>query len=75
VPTWHTDFRAVLPKIDIPVLVLPGTEDRILPFEACGPRTAELIAGNEFVPVEGAGHGLCWTHAEEVNAELLRFFE
>ena len=75
VPTWHTDFRADLPKIDIPVLVLHGTEDRILPIEACGPRTHELIPGSEYVPVEGAPHGLCWTHAEEVNAELLRFFK
>jgi pimeloyl-ACP methyl ester carboxylesterase len=75
VATWPTDFRDDLPKIDIPVLVLHGTEDRVLPIEACGPRTAELIQGSEFVPIEGAGHGLCWTHAEEVNAELLRFFK
>jgi non-heme chloroperoxidase len=75
VPTWHTDFRADLPKIDIPVLVLHGTEDHILPIEACGPRTAELIPGAEFVPIEGAGHGLCWTHADEVSAQLLRFFQ
>ena len=75
VPTWHTDFRADLPKIDIPVLVLHGIEDRILPIEACGPRTHELIPGSEYVPIQGAPHGLCWTHAEEVNAELLRFFK
>ncbi len=75
VPTWHTDFRADLPQIDIPVLVLHGTEDRILPIEACGPRTHELIPGSEYVPIQGASHGLCWTHAEEVNAELLRFFK
>ena len=75
VPAWHTDFRADLPKIDIPVLVLHGIEDRILPIEACGPRTHELIPGSEYVPIQGAPHGLCWTHAEEVNAELLRFFK
>jgi pimeloyl-ACP methyl ester carboxylesterase len=75
VATWHTDFRADLPKIDIPVLVLHGTADRILPIEACGPRTHELIRGSEYVAVEGAGHGLCWTHADEVSAELLRFFK
>jgi non-heme chloroperoxidase len=74
VPTWHTDFRADLPKIDIPVLVMHGTADRILPIEACGPRTAEMIPGSEFVPVEGASHGLCWTHAEEVNASVVPFF-
>jgi pimeloyl-ACP methyl ester carboxylesterase len=75
VATWHTDFRADLPKIDIPVLVLHGTEDRILPIEACGARTHELIKGSEYVRIEGASHGLCWTHADEVNAELLRFFK
>jgi len=74
VATWHTDFRADLPKIDIPVLILHGTADRILPIDACGPRTHELIKNSQYVPIEGAGHGLCWTHADEVNAELLRFF-
>jgi non-heme chloroperoxidase len=74
VATWHTDFRADLPKIDIPVLILHGTADRILPIDACGPRTHELIKNSQYVPIEGAGHGLSWTHAEEVNAELLKFF-
>jgi pimeloyl-ACP methyl ester carboxylesterase len=73
--TWYTDFRADLAKIDIPVLVMHGTEDRVLPIEACGPRTHEQISGSEYVPVKGAAHGLCWTHAEEVNAELIRFFK
>jgi non-heme chloroperoxidase len=75
VPSWHTDFRADLPKIDIPVLVMHGTEDRVLPIEACGPRTHEMIPGSEYVPVQGASHGLCWTHADEINSELLRFFK
>jgi len=74
VATWHTDFRADLPKIDIPVLVLHGTADRILPIEACGPRTHELIPGSEYVAIEGAPHGLTWTHADEVTGHLLRFF-
>jgi len=75
VATWHTDFRADLARIDIPVLVMHGTADRILPIEACGPRTHELVRGSEYVAIEGASHGLCWTHADEVNAELLRFFK
>ena len=75
VPTWHTDFRADLPKIDIPVLVLHGTADHILPIEATGPRTHELIPGSEYVAIEGAGHGLCWTHADVVSGHLLRFFK
>jgi non-heme chloroperoxidase len=73
VATWHTDFRDDLPKIDIPVLVMHGTADRILPIEACGPLTHELIKGSDFVPIDGADHGLCWTYAEEVNAHLIPF--
>jgi pimeloyl-ACP methyl ester carboxylesterase len=74
VPTWLTDFRADLRKIDVPVLVLHGTEDRILPIDACGRPTAKGIAHGEFIAIEGAPHGLCWTHADEVNAELVKFF-
>jgi non-heme chloroperoxidase len=73
VPSWHTDFRADLPKIDVPVLVMHGTEDRVLPIEACGRPTHEAIKGSEYVPVEGAPHGLCWTHADEVNEALVSF--
>ena len=57
------------------LLVMHGSADRILPIDACGPRTHELVATSEYVVIENAPHGLCWTHADEVNAELLRFFE
>jgi non-heme chloroperoxidase len=73
VDTWLTDFRADLPKIDVPVLVMHGTEDRVLPIDACGRPTHEAIEGSEYVPVEGAPHGLCWTHADEVNEALVSF--
>lgn len=73
VPTWHTDFRADLPKIDVPVLVMHGSADRVLPIEACGARTHEAIPGSDYVVIEGAPHGLCWTHADEVNEALLSF--
>ncbi|WP_034263671.1 alpha/beta fold hydrolase [Actinospica robiniae] len=73
VATWYTDFRKDLPKIDVPVLVMHGTADRILPIEATGARTHEMIKGAKYVTVEGAPHGLCWTHADEVNKHLLAF--
>ncbi|HKF31988.1 MAG TPA: alpha/beta hydrolase [Jatrophihabitantaceae bacterium] len=73
VATWYTDFRADLAKIDVPVLVMHGTADRILPIEACGPRTHEAIASSEYLAIDGAGHGLSWTHADEVNEALLSF--
>ena len=73
VDTWLTDFRADLPKIDVPVLVLHGTEDRILPFEVTAARLPSLIADCTLVPVEGGPHNIAWTYPEEVNAALLSF--
>ena len=73
VDTWLTDFRADLPKIDVPVLVLHGTDDRILPFEVTAARLPALIADCTLVPVEGGPHNIGWTYPEEVNAALLHF--
>ncbi|MGO9956518.1 MAG: alpha/beta fold hydrolase [Solirubrobacteraceae bacterium] len=73
VPTWYTDFRADLPKIDVPTLVVHGDQDRILPIAACGAKTHAGIVGSRYVVVEGAPHGLLWTHADEVNQALLEF--
>ena len=73
VDTWLTDFRADLPKIDVPVLVMHGTEDRILPFDSTAARLPALIADCTLVPVEGGPHNIAWTHADEVNAALLAF--
>ena len=72
-PTWHTDFRADLAKIDVPTLVTHGTADRILPTEAAGERTHELVADSHYVVIDGAPHGCLWTHADEVNRALLEF--
>jgi non-heme chloroperoxidase len=73
VETWLTDFRADLAKIDVPVLVVHGTEDRILPFEATAARLPALIADCTLVPVDGGPHNIGWTHPEEVNSALLEF--
>jgi non-heme chloroperoxidase len=73
VDTWLTDFRADLPKIDLPVLVLHGTEDRILPFEVTAARLPALIDDCTLVPVEGGPHNIAWTFPDEVNEALLSF--
>jgi len=73
VDTWLTDFRDDLPKIDVPVLVVHGTEDRILPFEATAARLPDLIDDVKLVPVEGGPHNIAWTHPDEVNDALLEF--
>lgn len=71
VSAWLTDFRKDLARINVPTLVLHGDSDRIVPLEASGKRTHELIKASRLVVVEGAPHGLNWTHAEAVNRELL----
>ena len=73
VSTWLTDFRSDLGELDIPVLVMHGTEDRILPFEATAARLPALIADCTLVPIEGGPHNIAWTHYEEVNRALLEF--
>ncbi len=73
VDTWLTDFRADLPKIDVPVLVVHGTDDRILPFEATAARLPDLIDDVKLVPVDGGPHNIAWTHPDEVNEALLEF--
>jgi non-heme chloroperoxidase len=73
VDTWLTDFRPDLPKIDVPVLVIHGTEDRILPFEATAERLPALIDDVTVVPVDGGPHNIAWTHPDEVNDPLLEF--
>lgn len=75
VDTWLTDFRDDLPKFDVPTLVVHGTEDRILPFDATARRLRDeqLIADLELVEVEGGPHNIAWTHPDEVNAALLPF--
>ncbi|MFD8412307.1 alpha/beta fold hydrolase [Streptomyces sp. HUAS TT3] len=73
VQAWLTDFRADLPRIDVPTLIIHGDADRTLPVTATAIPLAERIAGAELRIVPGAPHGLLWTHAAEVNAELLAF--
>jgi pimeloyl-ACP methyl ester carboxylesterase len=73
VPTWHEDFRKDLAQIDIPTLVIHGDADRILPIAASGRRTAQLIKGARLAVVKDGPHCITWTHADEVNRELLEF--
>jgi non-heme chloroperoxidase len=73
VDTWLTDFRPDLPRIDVPTLVVHGTEDRILPYEATAARLPDLIKDVRLVTVEGGPHAIGWTHADEVNDALINF--
>jgi non-heme chloroperoxidase len=73
VDTWLTDFRADIAKIDVPMLVVHGTEDRILPYASTAERLPELVSGLKLVSVEGGPHNIGWTHPEVVNPALLEF--
>ncbi|SFT55518.1 alpha/beta fold hydrolase [Arthrobacter sp. ov118] len=71
--TWLTDFRTDIPKIDVPSLIVHGTADNILPIDVTGRQFAKALPSAEYVELDGAPHGLLWTHAAEVNEVLLRF--
>jgi len=73
VDSWLTDFRGDLPKIDVPILVVHGTEDRILPLSATAQRLPGLVDDLKLVTVEGGPHNIAWTHPDEVNKPLLEF--
>jgi peroxiredoxin len=73
VPTWLTDFRGDLDKIDVPALILHGTADRILPIDATARLFHKAVPQATYVEIDNAPHGLLWTHAEEVNRALLDF--
>ena len=73
IPTWATDFRADLPEIDVPMLVLQGDADRVLPLDKTGRRLPALIKDVQLVVVEGGPHAIPWTHAAQVNTALLDF--
>ena len=71
--TWPTDFRADIPAVDVPALILHGTADNILPIDVTARRFKELLPDATYVELEGAPHGLLWTHGAEVNEALLAF--
>ncbi|MFI8632582.1 alpha/beta fold hydrolase [Microbacterium sp. NPDC077663] len=71
--TWATDFRADIPAVTVPALILHGTADNILPIDVTARRFRELLPEATYVEIEGAPHGLLWTHGAEVNEALLSF--
>lgn len=73
VPTWHEDFRNDLTRIDVPTLVIHGDADRIVPIKASGEKTAKLVKGARLVAIKDGPHAVSWTHADEVNTELVNF--
>ncbi|OLB28950.1 MAG: alpha/beta hydrolase [Acidobacteria bacterium] len=73
VPTWHEDFRKDVPRINVPTLIIHGDADRIVPIKASGEKTAKLVTGARLAAIKDGPHAVNWTHADEVNAELVNF--
>lgn len=73
--TWPTDFRGDIGAIDVPALILHGTADNILPIDVTARRFKELLPDATYIELEGAPHGLLWTHGAEVNEALLAFLK
>jgi non-heme chloroperoxidase len=73
VDAWIEDFRTDIPKNTVPTLIIHGDADRILPPDATSRRQAKMIKNVKLAEIPGGPHGLCWTHADGVNAELVPF--
>jgi non-heme chloroperoxidase len=73
IPTWETDFRRDLSKIDVPILVIQGDDDRVLPYPKTGERLPGMIKDLQLVVIDQGPHAIAWTHADQVNSALLKF--
>lgn len=75
VPSWLTDFRDDLPRIDVPTLIVHGDADRLLPLDSTAARLPKLIKDSRLVLIPGGPHAINWTHADRVNPVLLDFLQ
>jgi len=71
----QTDFTEDLKKITVPVLVMHGEDDQIVPFADAGPLSAKLLRNSETKFYPGFPHGMPTTNAEQINADLLAFIQ
>jgi non-heme chloroperoxidase len=71
----ETDFTEDLKSIDVPTLVMHGTDDQIVPFADSAPLSAKLLKKGTLKVYEGFPHGMLTTHAEVLNPDLLGFIQ
>lgn len=69
----ETDLREDLRKMTVPTLVIHGDDDQIVPFETCGKVAAEILPDATLKVYEGGSHGICTTHKQQINQDLLEF--
>jgi non-heme chloroperoxidase len=73
VDAWIEDFRKDVARNDLPTMIIHGDDDRILPADATSRRQAKMIKGVTYIEIKGGSHGIPWTRAEGINAELVKF--
>jgi non-heme chloroperoxidase len=73
VDAWIEDFRKDISRNDLPTMIIHGDDDRILPADVTSRRQVKMIKDVRFIEIKGGSHGLPWTHAEEINNELVKF--
>lgn len=71
----ETDFTDDLKKIDVPTLIIHGDADQIVPIDDSAYLSAKIVKNATLKVIPGAPHGLCTTHADQINAELLAFLK
>lgn len=71
----ETDFTDDLKKIDVPVLVMHGSDDQIVPYADSAPLAAKLLKNGTLKTYDGLPHGMCATHPEIINPDLLAFIK
>jgi len=71
----ETDFTEDLKKFDVPTLILHGDDDQIVPIQAAGLLSAKIVKNAILKVYPGFPHGMCTTHHEQINADLLAFFQ
>jgi non-heme chloroperoxidase len=70
----ETDFTEDLKKIDVPTLILHGDDDQIVPIADSALLSAKLVKDPTLKVYPGLPHGMCTTHPEQINADMLAFF-
>ncbi|WP_091556531.1 alpha/beta fold hydrolase [Micromonospora pattaloongensis] len=73
IDAWMEDFRADVSRMDVPVLIIHGDADRVIPYPSTSPRLQGMLPNSELVTLQGAPHAIPWTHADDVNKAMLSF--
>jgi len=71
----ETDFTEDLQRLDVPVLIMHGDDDQIVPIADSALLSAKIVKHATLKVYKGLPHGMCTTHAGQINADLLRFIK